>query len=619
MDTVKRLFAFIAVLGVLALAGISTPRADDVSVRASVDPTTVEVGGQTVLTIEVTGKFRNSASPILPPLDDFDKYEAGTSQNFSFVNGQTSSSITYNYILSPKKVGTYNIQPIRFQVGDKQYTANPVTITVVAAQPGVSVPQGNVQQAPPGSGNRGKGDLPGEDESIFVGATVDKDTVYVNQQITWTLGYYTDGRVELLRSPNYSPPSSEGFWVEDLAAQNKYYTTIHNRQYLVSEIKRAYFPTAPGTYTIGEARVDIVVDDFGRGGNNINDFFSRGMAGGFGQQKSLTTKARKIFVKALPDKGKPADFNGAVASNLTVTMTADKQTANVGEPVNVTVEINGTGNMRTLMSPKLSGIDKFKFYESGNSTDSYKKDFVVAGRRKFSFVLVPQEEGQFTVPPVAIPYFDPAKKSYRVAQSDPIPLRVNPGTNESGRKIVYAGGSDDFQVLNRDIRFIHTPPAALTAARAPFYMRSWFLAAQALPVILLAGSMVVERRRRRYREDIGFARRSRALRDAERRIMEADGAFRNGNVEAGYAAMHAALYGYFADRENVPAASLSNESIATWLETNGVDAERIQDTRRVIAACDMARYASATADAKQGREMAQRARETLAAIEKEIP
>jgi len=297
-------------------------------------------------------------------------------------------------------------------------------------------------------------------------------------------------------------------------------------------------------------------------------------------------------------------------------MTADKQTAQVGEPVNVTVEVNGTGNMRTLSAPKLAGIDKFKFYESGNSTDSYKNDYVVSGRRKFQFVIVPQVEGQFTVPPVSIPYFDPGKRSYRVAQSEPVPLRVNPGTNENGRKIVYAGGSDDFQVLNRDIRFIHTPPAMLTAARMPFYTRSWFFAAQALPVVLLAGSLLVERRRRRYHEDVGFARRSRALRDAERRLMEADGAFRAGKPEAGFAAMHAAVYGYFADRANVPSASLSNESIASWLEANGADAARIEETRRVIAACDLARYAAASADATQGRALIKTTRDSLAAIEK---
>lgn len=598
------------IAALLAAANVPARAQDDVTVRASIEPTTVEVGGQAMLTIEVQGKFRRSASPILPPLDDFDKYEAGTSQNFSFVNGQVHSSITYSYILTPKREGEFKIEPIRFQIGDKQYLANPLTVTVIAAGPGVSAPQGTA----PAPASRARGDLPAADESIFVGATVDRDTVYVNQQVTWTLGYYTDGRVELLRSPNYAPPASEGFWVEDLPPQNKYYSTLHNRQYLVSEIKRAYFPTAPGAYTIGEARVDIVVDDVGRG--SINDFLTRGMRNGFGESRTLTTKALKIVVKALPAAGRPTSFEGAVASNLSVSVSADKQTAHVGEPINLTVEVNGTGNMRTLSAPKLTGIEKFKFYESGNSTDSFKQEYIVSGRRKFNFVLVPQEEGEFTIPPVTVPYFDPGRRSYRVAESSAVPLRVNPGTKEDGRKIVYAGG-DDFKVLNRDIRFIHTP-AQLAPPSEPFYERSWFAAAQAVPLLLLGASVVAERRRRRLREDVGFARASRAFREAERRLGEAESSFRGGKSEAGYAAMQSAVFGYFADRANVPPASISGETIAAWLEAQKVDAARTAEVRRVIAACDMARYAATAAKPEEGRDLAQKAREAIAAIEREL-
>jgi hypothetical protein len=607
---VRRILAWTG-LALLALAGASA-RADDVVVRARVEPPTVEVGGQAMLTIEVEGKFRRSASPALPPLDDFDIYEAGTSQNFSFVNGQVHSAITFNYILSPRREGTFQIEPIRFDIGDKQYTANPVELSVVAASPGVSIPQGS---APPAR-ERGRGDLPGEDESIFVGATVNRDTVYVNQQVTWTLGYYSDGRVELLRSPNYSPPSSEGFWVEDLPPQNKYYTTLHGRQYLVSEIKRAYFPTAPGTYTIGEARVDIVVDDFGR--RDINDFFARGLRGGFGQSRSLTTKKIQVVVKALPAAGRPAGFDGSVASNLTVSMAADKQRAHVGEPINVTVEVNGTGNMRTLSPPQLRGIDKFKSYESGNSTDSFKQDYVVSGRRTFQYVLVPQVEGEFTIPPVSIAYFDPATRGYRVAQSDPVPVHVDPGTKEDGRKVVYAGGGGDFEVLNRDIRFIHPAPASLAVPREAFYRSTWFAAAQAIPLLVLAGSWVVERRRRRLREDVGFARASRALREADRRLAGAEGAFRSSRAEEGFAAVHAAVIGYFADRANVTPASVSADTIGAWLEARRIDSARIAEVRRIVAACERARYAAAAANADDGGALARSAREALSAIEREI-
>jgi hypothetical protein len=596
-------------LGVL-LSGAGIARAQDIVVQAGIEPSTVEVGGQAMLTIQVEGKFRRSASPELPPLPDFDVYEAGTSQNFSFVNGQVHSSITFNYVLSPRREGAFKIEPIRFSIGDKQYDANPVMLTVVAAGPGVGVPRGTA----PAPSNRERGDLPAEDESIFVAASIDRDTVYVNEQVTWTLGYYTDGRVELLRSPNYSPPSSEGFWVEDLPPQNKYYENIHGRQYLVSEIKRAYFPTAPGTYTIGEARVDIVVDDFGR--MNARDLFNRGLRGGFGQARSLNTEKQRVVVLPLPPAGKPSDFQGAVAENLTVSVSADKPSVHVGEPVNVVVEINGTGNMRTLGTPRLPGVDRFKVYESGNSTDSFKQDYVVSGRRKFTFVLVPQVEGQFTIPPVRVPYFDTKRRAYQVAQSSPLPLRVEPGTNEGGRKVIYAGGGDDFEVLNRDIRFIHAVPAGLAAGGRPFYTRTWFAAAQALPVLALVVSVLVERRRRRLRDDVAFARSSRALRAAERKLSAADEAFGRGDMEAGFGAVHAAVFGYFADKTNAPVAGLTRDAIEAALRARGAGEPVVDGIRRVIAACDAARYAAAAMRPEDGREAALAARAALAAAEK---
>ncbi len=594
-----------------AAPGVVPARADDdVRVSAAVSPATASVGEQVMLTIQVQGKFRRSVSPELPPLDDFDMFEAGTSQSFSFVNGQASSSVTFNYVLVPRNEGTFLIEPIRFTVSNKQYNANPVTVTVVAAASGVTAPPAAATpDATP------SGDLPGSDESIFVAASVGADTVYVNQQITWTLGYYTDGRVELLRSPNYSPPAAEGFWVEDLPPQNKYYANLHGRQYLVSEIKRGYFPTAPGVYTIGEARVDLVVDDV-RSRGSVNDFFSRGLRGGFGQQRTLQTDPIQVVVLPLPARGKPSGFEGAVVSDLTVSTAVDKQVVQVGEPVNVSVEMSGIGNMRTLIPPALDKLNEFKVYESGSSTDSFKKDYVVSGRRKFDFVLVPQAEGRFTIPPVSVAYFDPVKGSYAVAKSIPVPLEVKPGTPEDARKLVYAGGGDDFRVINRDIRFIHSPPANLTVASPPFYASRLFAVLQALPALAVAASLVIERRRRRLRSDLGLARASRALRDADRRMAGAAKAFGAGRRDDGFSLLQGAVHGYFADRMNVPQAAVTSSDIDAYLQQRGVDTEVAAAVGRVVAACNVARYAAGAAESVDGAALAAEARGALAAVEK---
>jgi hypothetical protein len=597
----------------LALAQVAFARFaradDDVEVRASLDRNTAAVGEQVMMTVEVRGKFRKSASPELPPLDAFDIYQAGTSQNFSFVNGQATSSIIYTYVLVPRTEGSHRIEPIRFEVGGKQYTANPLAIEVTAAGPGPAAP-------PPGAApGTPSGDLPGADESIFVAASVDRDTVYVNQQVTWTLGYYTDGRVELLRSPNYSPPSAEGFWVEDLPPQNKFYTNLHGRQYLVSEIKRGFFPTAPGEYTISPARVDIVVDDM-RSRVSIDDFFNRGLRGGFGQQRTLETDAVTIVVLPLPARGKPAGFQGAVVGDLTVAVAADKQVAQVGEPINVSVEVNGIGNMRTLVPPTLGTLNEFKVYESGSSTDSFKKDYVVSGRRKFDFVLVPQAEGRFTIPPVRVPYFDPVRGSYAVAQSVAVPVEVKPGTAEDGNRLVYAGG-DDFRVINRDIRFIHPVPAGLAVAARPFYAGRVFLALQALPLLVVGAAVAVARRRRRLRSDVGFARASRAWRDAAHKLSFAERAFRAGEGERGFALVQGAIFGYFADRMNAPAAGLTSADVDRFARARGAGDAVVESIARTIAACDAARYAGA-AGAVDGAELAAAARAALGAVEKAL-
>lgn len=591
------------------LAVAVAPRADDIAVRAVVEPTAVEVGGQAMLTVVIEGKFRRAGDPELPPLADFDVSQAGTSQNFSFINGQAQSSVTYRYVLVPRKEGTFRIEPIRFTIGDKVYTANAVSLDVVAGGAGISLPSPG-SQPPPDA----RGDTPSSDESIFVAASIDRDTVYVNQQVTWSLGYYTDGRVELLRSPNYSPPTAEGFWVEDLPPQSKFYRTLHGRQYLVSEIKRGYFPTAPGTYTVGEARVDIMLDNIQGRRGAFDDFFSR--RGGFGEPRSLTTKPTPVVVLPLPAAGKPAGFGGAVASNLTLSIMADKQVVQVGEPINVSVEVSGVGNMRTIAPPKLAELSQFKTYESGSSSDTFKKDYVVSGRRKFDFVVVPQVEGTFKLPALRVPYFDPELKQYRVAESASLPVEVKPGTAEDGRKVIYAGGGDDFEVINRDIRFIHAAPAVLRPARAPFYASPFFLALQALPVLALGAATLVERRRRRMQSDVGFARASRALRDAERKLAEAERAFRGENAQEGFGRIHAAIFGYVADKMNAPVAGLTSDGIERYLRESRVDEETVASVRSVVDACDAARYAAATATAERGREIAARTRRILAAIER---
>jgi len=618
-----------------ALLAAGAAWAGDVSVSADVQPTVVPVGGEALLTVTVEGKFRRSADPQLPALEDFDVYQSGSSQNFSFINGAMSSSITYNYTLVAKKEGFYKIGPVRFVLDDKEYSTQPVSLEVVAALQGIAPPQ--TPQQSPGrasggltSGGRASGGLTsggrtsggGTEEaeagkrSIFIKASVDRDTVYVNQQVTWTLGYYTDGRINLLRAPNYAPPEAEGLWVEDLPPQNKYNTDIAGRQYLVNEIRRGYFPTSPGVHEIGPARVELLMDDmsFGR----ADDIFSRSpFSRGFGRAQELSTEAKPIVVLPLPAAGKPAGFSGVVAENLTLMLSAEKNLLQVGEPVNVTIEINGIGNMKTVAAPPLEGLDGFKTYESGSHFDVFKKQYVVSGRKRYDYVLIPQSPGRQTIPPVSLSYFDPVAKRYLVAQSLPVQLDVQPGTKEEGRKVIYAGAGEEFEIIDQDIRFIHPVPSSLAVSSGGLYQNRAFLALHALPLFAVGLSLVVEKRRRRFREDVGLARASRAQRDAEKRFSAAGKRLQAGQAEDAFSSVAAALRGYLADKMNTPAAGLTTAAVDAFLARRGVEAKVQEELRAVTGACDAARFTSGGASVEAGREVLSRARSLVRALEKE--
>lgn len=611
----RRLAAAVFVLLVCGALSNGARADDEISVSASLDPTVVRVGNETVLTVTIQGKFRRSADPELPPLDDFDVYNSGTSQNFSMINGKIQSSITFRYTLIPKREGDYPIGPIRFTLDGKEYSTKPVQLEVVAASSTVAPPS-----APGGGGQPEQGaiatDESRKDQSIFIRATVNRDTVYVNQQITWTLGYYSDGRIALLRSPNYTPPEAEGFWVEDLPPQNKFYTTLNKRQFLVNEIKRGYFATSPGFFEIGPAKVEVVIDDFSQ--NRFDDFFSRSFRSrGFGKAQTLVTQAKKIVVLPLPRAGRPDGFSGVVAEDLTLSMAADKQVVQVGEPVNMAIELNGRGNLKTVAPPKLPDMEAFKVYESGSHSDVFKKNYVVSGRKKYDFVVVPKNQGKYTIPAVELPYFDPVRKKYAVARSHPVRLDVQPGAKEEGRKIIYAGTGDEFEVISQDIRFIHPVPSTITAARAlGIYSGRLLLGLHALPLLAIVLSLAVEKRRRRFRDDVGFARASRAFRDAERKLRAARKHIRSDQVDRGVAAIAGALWGYFGDKMNASAAGLTADSVGTFLRQRGVDDETSAAVRRVVGACDAARFASGSSSVEVGLGLAQQVHDVLRAMEK---
>jgi hypothetical protein len=82
------------------------------SFSASLDRETMTLGEQATLSLKFEG-VQPQKPPALPQIAGLQFQYVGPSSSFSFINGQTSSSITFNYIVTAQHDGDFTIPGLR--------------------------------------------------------------------------------------------------------------------------------------------------------------------------------------------------------------------------------------------------------------------------------------------------------------------------------------------------------------------------------------------------------------------------------------------------------------------------------------------------------------------------
>jgi len=557
-----------ALLAALALLFAVTPvaaLADDITVTANVDRTTVSADRAVTLTVQVSGAMQNVPEPKLPSLDDsWSVRTSGTSSNMSWVNGRVSVSKSFNYTLLPRRTGTLTIGSIEVDFEGTVYSTDPIDVDVVEG----AAPPTEMEERPSSGVDSGGRD-------IFITTSVDKTKAYVGEQITLSFKFYR--RVTLFDQPRYEAPDLQGFWVEDLGEVPEYYETVKGLRYRVIELRSALFGTSAGTATIGPARLTYRKERQGF------TFFSTG-----GTPVTLQTEPIDVEVVPLPADGRPADFDGAVG-DFDMTARLTERSVSELQPVTLELRISGTGNIRTVPEPELPELPDFKVYESSSSTETTKSG-AVGGVKRYEYVLVPQSSGAKTIPAMSLAYFDPDAGEYRTSAAGPLQLDVTPRAEGEAQP--------DFPVpaavsrLGRDIRYIREPGGELVEDRPPLHGRPWFLMLQLVPVVMLVGAAAYGRRRDRLAGDEGLARHLRATSLARRELKEARAMAARGNSSGVCAAASRAVTDFIGNRLNVQARGMTSRELESVLRENGADDQLVARVRELLTTCDLGRFAA---------------------------
>ncbi|MDY7095725.1 MAG: BatD family protein, partial [Acidobacteriota bacterium] len=215
-------------------------------IQVTIDRPEATIEDQLVLSVAIEGSQR--VQPELPDLSAFEVYSRGSSRQFTSVNGRATRSVTYTYVLVPKRTGTFTIGAATAEVDGRTYESQPFQVKILEAS---AEPQ--------------------ESRDLFTRATVSTTRPYVGQQVIYTWRFYRRVRVGDAR---LEPQDFQNMLVEDLGEVREYQTTVEGQQFFVSEIRKAIFPQEDGTLEVPGSRLTCqVAVRSGRRRGLLGDFF----------------------------------------------------------------------------------------------------------------------------------------------------------------------------------------------------------------------------------------------------------------------------------------------------------------------------------------------------------
>ena len=433
MMTFARIFRFRILLCVLPLLLSAAPygHAGDVEFTAEADRQQISQDESVSLKLSVQqdGNAGGVSDPQIhaPDFDQLTSYQSQSIQSY-YDNGHfgMKTTIQVTVVLRPKHTGALKISDISVKVGANDYKAGDITIQVTPSGAGTAPPRGyGGNFGLQGSGKRS------ERRPFFLRAEVSKDKVFKGEQII--VSYYLYRRVRVFNVQPSQYPVLNGFLREDLDIPviSQRFT---NEPVVLDGV--AYDRTLLARYAAyplqeGKLKLDSMTVQANYYGENsmpgmeededpFQQFFKR-LA-----PKSDTQKSEQVVidVSPLPDLGKPSSFTGVVGE-FDVKAAVDKTEVKAGEPVTLTVIVEGRGNLASLKEPKSPWPDGVDLYESKAHSKSSSGGI---GQKIFEFLLIPRNAGELILPSLEFAFFNPTQRVYEAKKTDAIRIQVLPGS-----------------------------------------------------------------------------------------------------------------------------------------------------------------------------------------------
>jgi len=557
--------------GVVLCLGAVTATLRAASFTTSLDHDTSAPGESVTLSLNFEGGSPKGA-PALPAIPNLQVVPAGQSSQFNLVNGQMSSTTTYNYSVTPRQAGEFTIPAFTIEVDGKKLSSKPLVLKVVRAAP------------PPDA-------AAAANQVAFLQLVLPKKEVYVGEVMVAELRIYLRDVVQNIRQFNKAAFPMEGFNEGKNVEGQHRPVQIGNANFSVIPLYIPLTAVKAGAQTIGPVDCNAALELPPSGQRRRDAFDPFGM---FQQneirQVALSAEAQKIEVLPLPAENLPPNFSGAVG-NYTMTVTAGPTTVATGDPITVRVQIAGHGALEALTLPEQTAWHDFKTYPPTSKVET-SDTLGLQGAKTFEQIVTPQNTDIQELPPFSFSFFDPDQKKYRTLTQPAVKLVVHPGGAAPAPVIAATKSSAaDNPPPAQDIVHIKPRLGAVAQIAPPLAQQPWFLALQSGPVLAWAAALGWRKRK----DTLANNPRLRRQRQVARLIREGLADLRRlaaeNKSENFFATLFRLLQEQLGERLDCPASAITEAVIEERLRPGGVPEPALTALRELFQTCNLARYA----------------------------
>ncbi|NOQ29551.1 MAG: oxygen-tolerance protein [Helicobacteraceae bacterium] len=359
-------------LGKIALSIILFTTFAHASFKVSLDDTIVSSGDSITLNVEVSGE--NLSAPMIDKLCGVNVEGTAKSTSINIVNGAKSVTHMYGYTFTPHSSCT--IDPISMIIDGKTQSSKPIKVTVIAQQKTAS-----------------------NDFELTLEAL--SQEVYVGEPFGVLLTFKQNINAEAVDS-DFKPPKLKNFWIKKESKS----TTTKEGNYKITKAIYIMAAQKSGQQTIAPAMIKIA---------------SRAQQRDLWGQWMATLKWRSYFSNSIDMNVLPLPQGVSIVGDLRISAVVDKTVIKGSEAVNVTLKIDGLGNLEDIPSQKPS-LDNVSVYaDKIKISEEFKnKSFQGSWSEKMAFV----SDSDFVVPSFKLTFFNPQTKTTQTVMSKAIPIKV---------------------------------------------------------------------------------------------------------------------------------------------------------------------------------------------------